>query len=92
MELLRYVNSFWNAWPYVEDIVNWNRKTTGKFRRICEIPRLRKHRYYSITKYFTLKELGVAPESMRIVVVRDTIRNFAHAVLVVYLNWRCFYP
>ena len=26
MELLRYVNSFWNTWPYVEDIVNWKQE------------------------------------------------------------------
>lgn len=85
MELLRYVNSFWNTWPYVEDIVNWKQED------YWEIPAefLRKAgdcEDYSIIKYFTLKELGIAPETMRIVVVRDTIRNFAHAVLVVYLN------
>lgn len=85
MELLRYVNSFWNTWPYVEDIVNWGQED------YWEIPAefLKKSgdcEDYSIIKYFTLKELGVPPESMRVVVVRDTIRNFAHAVLVVYLN------
>ena len=89
MELLRYVNSFWNTWPYVEDIVNWKQED------YWEIPAefLKKSgdcEDYSIIKYFTLKELGVAPESMRIVVVRDTIRNFAHAVLVVYLNGDAF--
>lgn len=85
MELLRYVNSFWNTWPYVEDIVNWGQED------YWEIPAefLKKSgdcEDYSIIKYFTLKELGIPPESMRVVVVRDTIRNFAHAVLVVYLN------
>ena len=43
---------------------------------------------YAIIKYFTLKEMGVDPKSMRIVVLRDTIRNLAHAVLVVYSGWR----
>lgn len=85
MALLRYVNSFWNTWPYVEDIVNWGQED------YWEIPAefLKKSgdcEDYSIIKYFTLKELGIAPENMRIVVVRDTIRNFAHAVLVVYLD------
>ena len=89
MELLRYVNSFWNTWPYVEDIVNWKQED------YWEIPAefLKKSgdcEDYSIIKYFTLKELGVAPESMRIVVVRDTIRNFAHAVLAVYVNGDAF--
>ena len=89
MELLRYVNSFWNTWPYVEDIVNWKQED------YWEIPAefLKKSgdcEDYSIIKYFTLKELGIAPESMRIVVVRDTIRNFAHAVLAVYVNGDAF--
>lgn len=85
MDLLRYVNSFWNTWPYKEDIVNWGvedywaipaefLKKSGD----CED--------YAIVKYFTLKELGIPAENMRIVVVRDTVRNLAHAVLAVYLN------
>lgn len=85
LELLRYVNAFWNTWPYREDIKNWGKpdywaipaeflKKSGD----CED--------YAIIKYFTLKELGIPPETMRIVVLRDTIRNLAHAVLVVYMN------
>ncbi len=85
MDLLRYVNSFWNTWPYREDIENWGQED------YWEIPAefLKKSgdcEDYSIIKYFTLKELGIPPETMRIVVVRDTIRNMAHAVLVVYMN------
>lgn len=85
MELLRYVNAFWNTWPYKEDIVNWGvedywaipaefLKKSGD----CED--------YAIVKYFTLKELGIPYENMRIVVVRDTVRNLAHAVLAVYMD------
>lgn len=85
MELLRYVNAFWNTWPYKEDIVNWGvedywaipaefLKKSGD----CED--------YAIVKYFTLKELGIPRENMRIVVVRDTVRNLAHAVLAVYMD------
>ena len=39
---------------------------------------------YCIIKYYTLKELGVSVENMRIVVVRETIRNIGHAILAVY--------
>ncbi|MEG6591413.1 transglutaminase-like cysteine peptidase [Desulfovibrio sp. 1188_IL3213] len=85
MELLRYVNGFWNTWPYKEDIVNWGVEDywaiPSEFLRKsgdCED--------YAIVKYFTLKELGIPAENMRIVVVRDTLRNLAHAVLAVYLN------
>lgn len=84
-EQLRIVNSFWNGWPYQEDISNWGRED------YWEIPAefLRKSgdcEDYAITKYFTLKELGFPPENMRIVVLRDTVRNLAHAVLAVYLD------
>lgn len=85
LELLRYVNSFWNTWPYKEDLANWGKpdywaipaqflKKSGD----CED--------YAIAKYFTLRELGIPADDMRIVVLRDTLRNLAHAVLVVYMN------
>lgn len=85
VELLRYVNSFWNTWPYVEDMANWRRED------YWEIPAefLKKSgdcEDYAIIKYFTLKELGISPHNMRIVVARDTIRNLAHAVLAVYMD------
>lgn len=88
-DVLKLVNTFWNTWPYREDMVNWGKpdywavpaqflKKSGD----CED--------YAIAKYFTLKELGFAPGDMRIVVLRDTIRNLAHAVLVVYLDGEAY--
>lgn len=85
LDLLRLVNNFWNNWPYREDrdvykqpdywASPWEfRKNSGD----CED--------YSIVKYFTLRELGVPKENMRIVVLMETIRNLPHAVLVVYMN------
>ncbi|MDE7241773.1 MAG: transglutaminase-like cysteine peptidase [Desulfovibrio sp.] len=89
LEVLKLVNTFWNTWPYREDMVNWGKpdywaipaqflKKSGD----CED--------YAIAKYFTLRELGFPPEDMRIVVLRDTIRNLAHAVLVVYLDGEAY--
>ena len=89
LEVLKLVNSFWNTWPYREDMANWGKpdywaipaqflKKSGD----CED--------YAIAKYFTLKELGFPPDEMRIVVLRDTIRNLAHAVLVVYLDGEAY--
>lgn len=85
MEQLRFVNNFWNSWPYREDMPNWGQEdywaAPAEFLRKsgdCED--------YAIVKYFTLKELGFDPHKMRIVVLRDTIRNLAHAVLAVYMN------
>ena len=84
-EQLVQVNRFWNRWPYREDIAVYKVpdywaipeefvKNSGD----CED--------YSIAKYYTLKELGFDPDDMRIAVVKETVRNIAHAVLVVYLD------
>ena len=88
-DLLDHVNSFFNGYPY---------------RRVADIYRLRNYwstpaefmansgdcKDFAIVKYFALKQLGVAPESMRIVVLEDLsqpsydLRNRIHAVLAVY--------
>lgn len=85
MGKLHLINEFWNRQPYREDIQNWQKEDywaiPAQFIRKsgdCED--------YAIAKYFTLKELGIDPERMRIVVLRDTIRNLAHAVLAVYIE------
>ncbi|MGI9482543.1 MAG: transglutaminase-like cysteine peptidase [Hyphomicrobiales bacterium] len=39
---------------------------------------------YAILKYVTLRELGVEDNGMRIVVVKDEMRNVGHAVLAVH--------
>lgn len=58
MELLRYVNTFWNRFPYREDITNWGKADYWVWPNLflkksgdCED--------YAIVKYFTLKELGM---------------------------------
>lgn len=39
---------------------------------------------YAITKYASLRQLGINPDMMRIVVVQDTNLRIAHAVLALY--------
>lgn len=84
-EQLKMVNVFWNKWPYREDKDVYGKPdywaAPSEFRKNsgdCED--------YSIAKYFTLKALGVPADKMRIVVLKETIRNLAHAVLVVYMD------
>ncbi|MGL4942871.1 MAG: transglutaminase-like cysteine peptidase [Thermoguttaceae bacterium] len=84
-EQLKAVNAFWNRWPYRTDMDVYNQEDywaiADEFRRNsgdCED--------YSIAKYFTLKELGFSPDDLRIVIVRETIRGIAHAILIVYLD------
>ena len=85
MEQIRAVNTFWNQWPYRTD-----REVYGKEDYWAIPDEFRKNsgdcEDYSIAKYFTLKELGFKSDQMRIVVVKETIRNIAHAVLAVYLD------
>lgn len=85
LDMLRQVNEFWNRNPYREDRENWGRED------YWEIPaqfvaKSGDCEDYAIAKYFTLRELGIEPQAMRIVVLRDTIRNLAHAVLAVYVD------
>lgn len=85
MEQLKSVNSFFNRWPYRLDIDNhgvseyW--ATPDEFLRLsgdCED--------YSITKYYALRKLGFPADDLRIVLLKDTIRNILHAVLAVSLD------
>lgn len=89
MEQLRLVNSFWNRWKYIEDKDNWGKPDYWAIPAQF-IPRSGDCEDYAIAKYFTLKEIGFDPEKMRIVVLRDTIRNLAHAVLAVYMDTDVF--
>lgn len=85
IEQLRAVNQFLNEWRYRSDEQNYGRRdywaTPLEFLRNsgdCED--------YAIAKYVTLRQLGFTPEQLRLVVVRDVVRDLAHAVLAVYLD------
>ncbi|WP_147818644.1 transglutaminase-like cysteine peptidase [Salidesulfovibrio onnuriiensis] len=84
LERLKAVNRYFNQWPYRLDMSNYGQRdywaTPVEFLKKsgdCED--------YAIAKYYALKELGFSPGQMRIVAVRDMIRNIGHAVLAVYL-------
>lgn len=84
MDKLKAVNRFFNQWPYRLDQANYGvsdywaapvefLKKSGD----CED--------YAIAKFYALQEVGFSKNSMRIVAVRDRIRNIGHAILAVYL-------
>jgi predicted transglutaminase-like cysteine proteinase len=82
MAQLRAVNRFVNQWTPITDIDNhqqqdfWSSPLTFLRRSgDCED--------YAIIKYVSLREMGFEAEQLRIVVVRDTLRELAHAVLAV---------
>jgi predicted transglutaminase-like cysteine proteinase len=85
MEQLISVNRYFNRWPYRLDIDVYGVvdywATPGEFLRLsgdCED--------YSISKYYALRKLGFPVNDMRVVLLKDTIRNISHAVLAVKLD------
>ena len=81
-ELLDAVNDYMNKTTYIVDPVNWGIPdywaTPDEFflkDGDCED--------YAISKYVTLKRLGVEPTDMRIVILQDENLRVAHAVLAV---------
>ena len=89
MDQLAAVNRFFNKWPYRLDMelfgVSDYWAAPGEFLRLsgdCED--------YSIAKYYALRELGYDVRRLRIVVVKDRIRNIGHAVVAVYLQGTAF--
>jgi predicted transglutaminase-like cysteine proteinase len=84
---LEAVNRFVNQVPHVDDRVNYgvddHWATPSEFFARggdCED--------FAIAKYVSLRELGWPPSQMRLVIVTDTARGIAHAVLVVFVNGR----
>lgn len=81
VEKLTRVNNFFNRLAFVNDIDHWGEEdfwaTPVEFLASgagdCED--------FSIAKYFTLRELGVADEKLRITYVRALELNQAHMVL-----------
>jgi predicted transglutaminase-like cysteine proteinase len=83
LEVLKTVNRYFNRWPYRVDRelygVSEFWATPQEFMKRsgdCED--------YSIAKFFVLRDLGYANDKLRIVILKDRIRNIGHAVLAVY--------
>jgi len=81
-EQIIQVNRYVNETPYMQDVANWGESdhwaAPAEFFAKggdCED--------YAIAKYFSLRKLGVPPEQLRIVVLRDQRRRQTHAVLAV---------
>lgn len=81
---LEKVNEFFNLVPYRDDFEQWDSKdywatpieVLGNNAADCED--------YAIAKYFSLRELGVSPDKLRITYVKALELNQAHMVLAYY--------
>ena len=86
---LHAVNRFVNRWHARTDQETYDRLdywasplTFLKHSGDCED--------YAIMKYVSLRQLGFDPEQLRLVVVKDTLRDAAHAVLAVHVDNEVF--
>lgn len=85
-EKLDQVNRFFNQLRYRSDLSIWGQsdywatplEALGRGEADCED--------YSIAKYFTLREMGVAEERMRIMYVKALDLDQAHMVLAYYAD------
>lgn len=85
-EQIEAVNTFVNKMPYIEDRNNWGKtdywETPYEFFTYsgdCED--------FSIAKYYTLKQMGVPEEDMRLIIVQDlNLGGIMHAVLEVMVD------
>ncbi len=85
IDQLHAVNGFVNKWRYRTDDNNYGKSDYWAspaefFSRSgdCED--------YAITKYVTLRQMGFAADELRIAVVKDVVRDLAHAVLAAYTD------
>lgn len=83
IEQLYAINRFANQYRYKPDDRNWGRSdywaTPLEF-----LARSGDCEDYAIFKYLSLRELGVPASRLRLVVLKDTLRDLAHAVLAVW--------
>lgn len=79
------VNRFVNRMAYKADIDNYGQRdywaTPLEF-----LARSGDCEDYAIAKYWSLRRLGVAADALRLVVVRDVVRDLPHAVLAVHVD------
>lgn len=86
LEKLRRVNDFFNELEFVSDIIHWGKtdywatplQTLLSNGGDCED--------FSIAKYFTLLEMGIPAERMRLTYVKALRLNQAHMVLTYFPN------
>lgn len=82
LQQLYLINREMNRARYIVDPENWGRE--DYWESLYEfLMRDGDCEDYAIAKYMTLKELGVPPQDMRIVILQDYNLNLMHAVLSV---------
>ncbi len=84
LELLSAVNAFFNRIPFASDLAHWGSKDYWATPAEVLASNGADCEDFSIAKYFTLKEMGVPIDRLRIIYVVATRINQAHMVLAYY--------
>ncbi|MEW8030142.1 MAG: transglutaminase-like cysteine peptidase, partial [Candidatus Thiodiazotropha sp.] len=84
IEKLQRVNDFFNQIPYQSDADLWGKEDYWATPLELLVRKGGDCEDYSIAKYFTLKEMGVAEEKLRIMYVKSVKLNQSHMVLTYY--------
>ena len=84
LELLSSVNNFVNRVPFLSDMSHWGTEDYWASPAESFASNGADCEDFSIAKYFTLKELGVPIERLRITYVKAVRLNQAHMVLAYY--------
>lgn len=84
MQKLRRVNDFFNALEFVNDIDHWGKKDYWATPLETLVSNGGDCEDFSIAKYFTLLEMGIPAEKMRLTYVKALRLNQAHMVLTYF--------
>jgi predicted transglutaminase-like cysteine proteinase len=84
MEKLRRVNDFFNEIEFVTDAKHWGKEDYWATPLQTLVSNGGDCEDFSIAKYFTLLEMGIPPERMRLTYVKALRLNQAHMVLAYY--------
>lgn len=87
MEQVDAVNRFINAYPYVEDIVNWGVDDYWETPYEMQQRNAGDCEDYAISKFMSLRALGVSNDLMRVEIVQDlNLGGVIHAILIVFVG------
>lgn len=81
----RAINRFVNQWAPKSDMINHQHRDVWS-SPLTFLRQSGDSEDYAIIKYVSLRQMGFATEQLRIVVVRDVLRDLEHAILAVHID------
>lgn len=86
MQKLQAVNSFFNRLEFVEDLIHWGKADYWASPQEMLVSNGGDCEDFATAKYFTLRQLNVSDEKMRLIYVKSLRLNQPHMVLGYYAD------